>query len=558
MKKNWAIFLPFFVLGYFLFVQAYSISQEKIEDFSVEIWINKDGSFLVKESITYNFGSNFKHGIYRKIPLGRLKLKVEKVIDEFGAPYKTKISEEGEYLRIRIGDPLKLVSGKKTYNIFYLVQNGLGFFKDHDEIYWNVTGNEWQVPIERAKAILHLPEKVSKEKLKFACYTGHFGSKEKDCSFEVKENGEIVFLANRSFLPGEGLTIALGWPKGIVKEPNFLSKILWQLEYSWPLFIPFFVFVYLFRKWFKEGRDPKIKKPIVVQYTPPDNLKPAEMSFILNQRIKPRDLSATLVDLAIRGFIKIKEIKKGWIWKEKDYEIEKLKDFHDLSDYERTLLERIFKKKNKIRISMLQRSLHRDFSEIAEKISQKMVREKYFVKDPLETKIDWAIKGVLIIILSIFFVGMTTSITLENSYLFLSLILSGILFIIFSPFMPKRTKKGTETLWYILGFKKYIETAEKYRAQFYERAKIFEEYLPYAISFDLVDKWAKAFEGIYKTPPQWYEGAYVGSFSSKAFSSSLNSAVSSMGGMFTSRGGSGLGGGGSAGGGGGGGGGGSW
>jgi len=551
MKKNWAIFLPFFVLGLFLFVQAYGTSQEKIEDFSVEIWINKDSSFLVKESITYDFGSNLKHGIYRKIPSDNLKIEVKKVTNEFGANYPIKVKKEKNYLKIRIGDPKKFVSGEKTYNIFYLVQNGLGFFKDHDEIYWNVTGNEWQMPIEKTKAILHLPEKVSKENLKFACYTGHFGSKEKDCSFEVKENGEIVFLAKKSFSPGEGLTIALGWPKGVVKEPSFLSKILWRLECFWPLFIPFFVFVYLFRKWFKEGRDSKIKKPIVVQYEPPDNLKPAKMSLILKQKVEARDISATLVDLAVRGFIKIREIKKRGIFGGKDFGLEKLKDFNTLSGYERTLLERIFEEKNKIKISSLQNSFYEDFKKITKEICQEATQEKYFIKNPQKIKKEWVIKGGLLMGLGII-LG-----TIGNLLLFFSLFFSGILFFIFSPFMPKRTKKGTEILWYILGFKRYIETAERYRAQFYEKANIFEEYLPYAISFDLVDKWAKAFEGIYKTPPQWYETSYVGSFSPKAFSRSLSSAVSSMGGMFTFRGGSGLGGG-SAGGGGGGGGGGSW
>jgi uncharacterized membrane protein len=162
--------------------------------------------------------------------------------------------------------------------------------------------------------------------------------------------------------------------------------------------------------------------------------------------------------------------------------------------------------------------------------------------------------GILLIILGLIFGNFFKSLSL-----LFSILISGILFLIFSPFMPKRSKKGTEAFWYILGFRDYIETAEKYRAKFYEKENIFEKYLPYAICFDLVDKWAKAFEGIYKNPPKWYEGYYVRTFSTRSFSNSLNSAISSFGGILATRAGGTSGfGGGFAGGGGGGGGGGSW
>jgi len=133
--------------------------------------------------------------------------------------------------------------------------------------------------------------------------------------------------------------------------------------------------------------------------------------------------------------------------------------------------------------------------------------------------------------------------------------------LIFSPFMPKRTKKGTEAYWHILGFKEYINTAEKYRAQFYEKENIFEKYLPYAIIFGLADKWAKAFEGIYNRPPSWYEGDFGPRFTTLVFVNSVSRSLSSANSAFVSRpggGGSGFGGGGFSGGGGGGGGGGSW
>jgi hypothetical protein len=144
--------------------------QEKIKNFDVEIKINKDSSFFVKESIVYDFGIYSKHGIYRRIPLKNIKIKVLKVVDEFNNSYPFKVIKEKGYLEIKIGDPTKLTSGQHTYNIFYQVFNGLGSFPNHDELYWNVTGNEWGVPIEKSQVLILLPEKISSENLKFDCF----------------------------------------------------------------------------------------------------------------------------------------------------------------------------------------------------------------------------------------------------------------------------------------------------------------------------------------------------------------------------------------------------
>ena len=183
---------------------------------------------------------------------------------------------------------------------------------------------------------------------------------------------------------------------------------------------------------------------------------------------------------------------------------------------------------------------------------------EYFVSDPQKITKKWLAIGTTIIILSVLPFMFISSL---GFIFFVSLLSSGILFLIFSPFMPKRTKKGTEAYWHSLGFKEYINTAEKYRVQFQEKENIFEKYLSYAIIFGLAEKWAKAFEGIYTTPPSWYEGDFGPRFAAYTFVSSLNRSLSHVNSAFVSRpggGGSGFGGGGFSGGGGGGGGGGSW
>ena len=535
---------------------------ERIEDFEVSITINKDSSILVQESILYDFGENFKHGIYRNIPLKEMKIEVLKVTDELNNSYPFKIEKENNYLKIKIGDPDKVISGEHTYNIFYSVWGAVGYFKEHDELYWNVTGNEWELPIENSIAKITLPKTPSMGDLKFDCFTGQFYSREKDCTSGLTEKGEIYFQSTKSFYPREGLTIVLGWPKGIITGPSFLQKILWWTKDFWPIFIPIFVFIFLFKEWWQKGKDPRVKKTIIAQYEPPDNLRPAEVHLIIKQAIQPKDISATLIDLAVRGYLKIKEVKKG-IFKRKDYELIKLRDFRnfseDLRGFERELLKSIFGLEEKIRVSDLKNKFYTLLPFIIKKVYSGISHFKYFVSDPQKITKKWLAIGTTIIFFSVLPFMFISSL---GFIFFVSLLSSGILFLIFSPFMPKRTKKGTEAYWHSLGFKEYINTAEKYRVQFQEKENIFEKYLSYAIIFGLAEKWAKAFEGIYTTPPSWYEGDFGPRFAAYTFVSSLNRSLSHVNSAFVSRpggGGSGFGGGGfSGGGGGGGGGGGSW
>ena len=566
MQKKLTIFLiaAFLVLGG-ISVLAQNSPQdyysENIKNFEADITVEKSGSLSIKESILYDFGENLKHGIYRDIPLNNIEIKVVKVSDEFNNPYPFEVFREGKNIRIKIGDPAKLVKGERTYNIFYDVQGGIRFFKDQDELYWNVTGNNWEVPIENSKTIIHLPQKISENDLKFACFTGVYGSEESQCQWQGDGEGSIIFESSRNLSSKEGLTIVLGWPKGIVSAPGFFQKILRYLKNFWPFLIPFFVLIFLFREWWLKGRDFPLKKPIIAQYEPPENIKPAEAAVIMRQTIRPNDISATIVDLAVKGYLKIKEIKKSGIegvFGQKDYEMIKLKNFEKSNketDYEGELFEDIFGSSKTKKTSALKNNFYSDFSKLKGKIYSELTDSGHFVSNPEKTRKKFLFTGIAIFAVMTFF-------GFFHNYLIFNLSVSGILFIIFSFFMPKRTKKGAEAYWQILGFKEYIKTAEKYRLQFQEKENIFEKYLPYAIIFGLVDKWAKAFEGIYNQPPSWYEGYYTGVFSASVFSSSFNHALSSMNTMASGgasgSGGSGFGGGGFSGGGGGGGGGGSW
>ncbi len=208
---------------------------EKINRFDVEITINSDSSIIVTEKIAYDFGTQNRHGIYRVIPIRyktergiyKLDFRVQNVVDETGSKYRYETSRRRDYIGIKIGDPDIYVTGENIYIITYEVSGALNYFDEHDELYWNATGNEWSVNIYNASCKITLPKKVKIDEIKLTCYTGKVGSQEKKCEGEILSENEIYFNSTKMLSPGGGLTIVLGWPKGIVKEiPKVTTEIV--------------------------------------------------------------------------------------------------------------------------------------------------------------------------------------------------------------------------------------------------------------------------------------------------------------------------------------------
>ena len=194
-------------------------------------------------------------------------------------------------------------SSTKTVIIRYRVLDALRFFEDHDELYWNVTGNQWEIPIESASARIELPAGVTG--LHALAYTGLSGSRERDADVQVNEN--IVQIRMRRALPfHEGLTAVVGWDKGFVHPPSSAAKVGLFLRSNWPLFLPIGVFAVMFWLWWTRGRDPA-RQSIAVQYEPPDKLTPGECGTLVDNEAALRDITATLVDMAVKGYLTIEQ-----------------------------------------------------------------------------------------------------------------------------------------------------------------------------------------------------------------------------------------------------------
>jgi len=549
-----------------------------INKFHSYISVNEDSSFTVKETIDVEFHRQ-RHGIYREIPfkyvdeLGKTiqtPTTVLSVTDESGRDWNYKIRKIGNIINIRIGDANKYISGKQTYVITYEVENAILFFDNHDELYWNVTGNYWKSPIKEASADVTLNIKNKSKNLWAACYTGVYGSRKSECSFEATNNG-AEFITKKSLNIGEGLTIAFGWDKGLVFPPSSWKRFLWaiDLEENWILVIPLLSFFFMINLWYRRGRDPKVKGSVTVMYEPPkyDNkiLTPAEVGTLVDESVDSRDLTSAIIGLAVKGYIKIKETKKeGLIFDSTDYYLSRDKEpDENLSSFERELMNSLFSDSpSGIFVSDMKNKFYKNLQELKDALYSDLVEKKYFLRSPEKLRNVYITAGILTIIFgSMLTAFLITSLTVK---MIIAWMLTGLPFFIFGRVMPAKTKVGASAYIDVLGFQEFLNRAEKDRLERMDDKNLFSKFLPYAIALGVEDNWAKAFEGIYQETPNWYvsPGGFR-TFSPYGFSHSIGSMTSSLASaMFSSPRGSGVGGGGggggSSGGGFGGGGGGSW
>jgi uncharacterized membrane protein YgcG len=368
------------------------------------------------------------------------------------------------------------------------------------------------------------------------------------------------------------MTVVLAWDKGIVQPPSRWSRLLFQLNLreNWPISLPFLTLLFMLRLWYRKGRDPRTGDPLVVAYAPPEeggrSLLPAEAGTLIDERLDPQDLSASVVNLAVKRHITITEEKtEGLLFDKTDYLLRKEKKADpSLPPIERLLLERLFEGHgSEVRISDLKLKFYKNLGDLRKAAFEGLEEMRYFAANPLSVKSAYLRAGVLIVIAGMFAGWLLQKIWGAESILFpISVAICGGIVILFSRFMPVKTLKGTKALGKIRGFEEFLMRAEKDRLERMNDPNLFEKYLPFAISLGVSDRWAKAFEGVYQEAPRWYApGGGIDTFRPAAFHHSLDSALSSMSTAMVAAprsSGSGFSGGGSSGGGGGGGGGGSW
>src|SRR6202035_1745934 len=495
----------------------------KIQKFSAEVFVQQDSALDVTEPIKVNFIGVW-HGLYRTIPVEyvtpqgfnySLFVKFDSATDAAGQPLKAESSRERHYLKwkIYVDDANDAV---RTIVLHYRVANGLKYFEDHDELYWNVTGDEWEVPIENASAQILLPPGITG--IRALAFTGSYGSRAQNADVVTSDNTVNVSML-RPLAFHEGLTVVVGWDKGFVKEPATSDLVNQFLASNWPLFFPVPIFLFMFWLWYTRGRDPRLG-PVAVQYAPPDSMSPAEAGTLVDDEAAMRDITATIVDLAVRGYVTIEEKESQHmmgLYSNKEYVFhlnKKPADWKGLKSHELLLLAGIFANgaSPDVELSALQNEFYKKLPGIRDAIFDALMERGYFQHRPDYVRSGFVGGGIAMSVV-LFLMGnaLAQKMGMAPAPFLVAAFLSGAIIVGFGWFMPARTAEGAKALAGVLGFEDFLTHVESdHMSRISQTPETFEKYLPFAMALGVEKKWVGAFQNIYTQPPSWFRAGYYG------------------------------------------------
>ena len=584
-----------------------------IERMDVEVVVRRSGEIEVTETLHPHFYGSW-NGVVRDLSLRhntargrreRLEVELLSARDAAGNELEVDVERPDGWTRQwRVWVPGAL-DALRTVVVRYRISNAIRFYEEGsepgplDELYWNVTGNAWEVPIERASLRVILPEGVTATRA--AAYTGPEGAQGTDATLST-DGGIVTVETTRRLWPGEGLTVGVGWPPGAVARPGPVQGLLRQGLLVWPLALPLLAFGFGFTAWRRSGKDPEARA-ITVQYQPPEGLTPAEVGTLVDHSAELHDITSTLVDLAVRGYLLIEEREEKKLLglvSDKEYVFHFLRppsEWGQLAPHEKDFLVALHRHEKtgvpggglggllrgaaramgmgdgepppapekevvtygSVELSALEDSFYKDLPLITDAIYGRLIAGGYYRQSPKKVKAAWRSAGIVFLV-----VGVAGTIWVVDQGVTLvdpvalgaGGVLAGLILLLFAQAMPARTVAGARAREHALGFKEFLDRVESDR---YRRMitgpEMFERYLPFALAFKVEKRWAEAFQDMFSEPPDWYRGS-GGHFDTRSFTGGLSRMSTAAGSsMSSSPSSSGSGGGGSSGGGSGGGGG---
>ncbi len=501
--------LIFRILLCLLFVNTLQAQEEYfvIKNFDVQIEVNKDAYFDIIETIEVEF-SEKRRGIFRNIPYrftndGQdVKIKINNIdVDN----WKFKKSNKNGLMAIRIGDENKFVEGRQEFVIRYRVYDAFIWVDDHIEFYWNMTGDQWNTPIENFAYAIKFPEGISIDKNDYIVFTGAFGQAGNDAT--AKFRGQNLYgKATRQLNPREGVTIAVNLPKGSITNttpgmnPDGTPKSFWEKNSL--LGIPAALIAFFSWFWFKLGRNPKIKLTDEAIYYPPQGYSPAEMGTLIDNQANNHDIISLLPWWAEQGYLSIRnrptESEEGL-----NMRLEKIKDLPtDTPTYQQTVFNKLFAEKEVVYLNEFTNIFYRSMAQAKSQI--KDILKEHELYDRSSYRIfhsGWMIAAFFI------FVGLGIA-----SMVFFQQIIPGITMMVIGFFAfithflsPKLSDYGRDLMGQLHSFRETIKHPDRdaISAILEKDPKYFEYIFPYAIAFDLDSKWLKQTDGLFAAPI-WY------------------------------------------------------
>lgn len=507
-----------------------------INNYDVLIRVNKDASLDITESISVHFDIS-SHGIFRMIPYKYKRQPVKAgeekadrqletggytrvIIENIAVKgWKYSTSNVNGYKQIKIGDKNKYVDGDQEYVISYRVLNAINFFKDRSEFYYNLIGDKWNAIIDKVRFKVELYNRLEQEPAYFVA-TGSFGSTVNNTTASWTDNQTLYGKTNEALQPYEGVTIGIKFPQGYLTKQNYnLRGIMWLL-------FPAISLVTMFLVWRKWGKDDYLT--ITTEFYPPAGVSPSVCGYVIDDKMDRRDLTALIPYWGAGGYITVAE-------KDKDFEFTKLKELPSTAmNFEQTLFNGIFSSGTVVKLSSLKNVLYTSMNSAKSQLEKEVDNKAYYKKGTRGAAGFLSLLGLVLIGYGGY--KMVKTWGDETIWFSLSFILSGIITIIFGSRMAKKSKAGNELYMKLAGFKEFITKVEKPRlAQFLkEDPQYFDTVLPFAIVFDVADKWKDKLKDLDVPPPTWYAGSYAG-YNTSLFLNSLDRSMNKMSESFYSQ-----------------------
>ena len=542
---------------------------ERILDYQTDITVHQDGNMTVEETIKVRCeGRKIRRGIWRDLPtdytdrfglryvVGLDILEVEQ--DGKPAPHHVKQLMNGQRLYIGREDVL-LKTGEYTYRVKYATDRQIGFFDDHDELYWNVTGVGWEFPIEHVSATVSLPGGVPASEIELEGYTGPEGSRGRNYAAEVDLAGTATFETTQRLAQKEGLTVVVSWPKGYVAEPTQAEKFAYLLSDNRGLVVGLFglagVFLYYTVVWARVGRDPE-EGTIIPLYEPPGGLSPAAARYIARMGYDKKAFAAAVINMAVKGYLSISDEYGSYTLTRTGAGME------TLTPEERKLAKRLFGSLVTVKIDQANHRQIGDSMDKLEKSLEANFQKKYFMTNrgyfavglvasatavvlgalahasfpalfmclwlsiwtivvcallwqaasswravfsgrgtvlaPLGTAIVTSLFALPFLAGEVFGLGMLAHLTSPGM---VGLVLAaGALNWIFYHLLKAPTLAGRKLMDKIEGFRMFLSVAERDRLNLLnppeKTPELFERYLPYALALEVEQEWSEQFADV--------------------------------------------------------------
>jgi uncharacterized membrane protein len=537
---RWGVLLfAFIVFAVPSFARSYHL-----KNYNDGIAIGENGRVVVSEELTFVFEGAY-NGIYRVIPTeypgeagSNYTLFIENidVTDESGNALKFERQYRGGSLKLKIFVP-GATDTTRTIRIRYVVLNAIRYFEDHDEFYWNVTGNDWTVDIDSASAFASFPGGAAGG-IRAHAFEGPYGSAERSITDIVGSNVQVQTA--HPLAPRSGLTIDVYVPKGVLHQPSIFTRSYWFLRSNMILLLPLLSFLVMGTMWYYKGRDPDPELSVAPLYEPPDGMTPAEIGTLIDDSVDPRDITSTLVDLAVRGYLKIEEVnEKVLFFNNRDFVFHLLKpqsEWGNLARHENEILSNMFfSSSTECRFSDLKNRFYLAIPSIKKEIIEELKSRTMYRVDP-DTANGYRVVGILLIAAPIILAQVTGVYSFFRAPVMgvIAIAISLVIVYLFGRNMTAKTMKGMRALVGVQGFREFMSRVDGDRLRKFP-PETFEKCLPFAMALGVEKHWASAFQDIIKDPPTWYVSQYpITNWNTMNFTSSMNNMSSSAYEAFTS------------------------